>query len=70
MTTIDTANACCAANAGDTAPVTDAVPRTIAEACDVVTPPHAARRRSRRWLWRQCSARCPGEADGRGGPGI
>ncbi|MEA5638742.1 tryptophan synthase subunit beta [Cutibacterium granulosum] len=40
MTTIDTANACCAANAGDTAPVTDAVPRTIAEACDVVTTPH------------------------------
>ena len=34
MTTIDTANAC------DTAPVTDAVPRTIAEACDVVTTPH------------------------------
>ena len=40
MTTIDTANACCAANAGEAAPVTDAVPRTIAEACDVVTTPH------------------------------
>lgn len=40
MTTIDTANACCAANAGDTAPVIDAAPRTIAEACDVVTTPH------------------------------
>ncbi|MEA5652586.1 MAG: hypothetical protein R5N74_06115, partial [Cutibacterium granulosum] len=40
MTTIDTANACCAANAGEAAPVTDAAPRTIAEACDVVTTPH------------------------------
>ena len=40
MTTIDTVNACCAANAGEAAPVTDAAPRTIAEACDVVTTPH------------------------------
>ena len=40
MTTIDIANACCAANAGEAAPVTDVAPRTIAEACDVVTTPH------------------------------